>query len=175
MDGLVYCWALTESWHAAVNHECFPHQVRWHLLWYTLFLDVGDLCLALNLHAVALSVSLKVALLCGHKTRTSVPFFLWLGKTDVVSPGPTFPVSLFHVGNFPFRCQHGERILKLPQLDYSLVNRLYLFQFSLHIVFPCPTVKQNVQGSSEWCVLGFFTVSTTVLSFILQKHQITIM
>lgn len=70
------------------------------------------------------------------------------------------PTFSFPRGKVPFLLPAwGKNTKATAILDYSLVNRLYLFQFSLQIVFPCPAVKWDVLGQPlvcfEWGVLGF--------------------
>lgn len=66
----------------------------------------------------------------------------------------------FPRGKVPFSLPAWGKSTKATAiLDYSLVNRLYLFQFSLQIIFPCPVVKWHVLGQPlvcyEWCIVGF--------------------
>lgn len=84
--------------------------------------------------------------------------------------GANIPSFSFPRGKVPFSLPAwGESSNATPTLDYSLENRLYLFQFSLQIVFPCRLVEWNVlaqpRGGSEWCILGSFRPQALLNSY----------
>lgn len=117
-------------------------------------------------HAVALSVLLKVAVTeprCGQVPQCLF-FFSLTRQNRCRQSRANIPSLSFPRGKVPFSLPAwGKNTKATAILDYSLVNRLYLFQFSLQIVFPCPLVKWNVlaQPLVLWLMDSWlFTAST---------------
>lgn len=120
------------------------------------------------MHTVALSVLLKVEVnepLSGHRTSTSVPFLSLTRQNRCPQFMANIPSFSFPHGKVPFSLPAWGKSTKATAiLDYSLVNRLYLFQFSLQIVFPCPKVKWDVLGQPQGCFeLRFSWLFTALL------------
>lgn len=111
-------------------------------------------------HTVALSVLFKVelkrAIIWTQDKYLCALFFFSLTKQNRC---PHFRANIpsfsFPRGKVPFSLPAWGKSTKATAiLDYSLVNMLYLFQFSLQIVFPCPKVKWDVLGQPQGLLLN---------------------
>lgn len=96
--------------------------------------------------AVLLEVAVALSL-CGQVPHSAFFFLSLTWQNSCCQSRANIPSFLFPRGKVPFSLPAWEKNTKAGAiLDYSLVDRFYLFQFSLQIAFPCPVVGSHVLG-----------------------------